>query len=136
MTTTRAALSDGDIRQLLKGAEPEERALAAHRLCRHIDRPDLTQAEPDEAHEILRLMSLVSGELRDELIARQSVSAPTAIAIAMGAHERASLDLVEQAARAADLPAFVAHLHRGQRLTASLMLRALAHGQVGFFEWG
>ena len=275
MTTTRAALTEGDIRLLLKGAEPEERALAAHRLCRHIDRPDLTDAERSEAHEILRLMArdaaeqvrralavtlkasplvprdianrlardlesiavpvlncspaftdddlaeivrlggpvrqcaiarrpalsavvttaiaehgvadavrtacenrgaafseqglarvierfeaaesvlsavalrtalpasiterlihLVSEELREELIARQSVSPPTALAIAIGAQERASLDLVEQAARAQDLPSFAAHLHRSGRLSASLMLRALAHGQMGFFEWG
>ena len=275
MTTTRAALTDGDIRLLLKSAEPEERALAAHRLCRHIDRPDLTEAERVEAQAILRLMSvdaaeqvrralaitlkaspliprdianrlardlesiavpvltfspsfsdddlaeivrlggpvrqsaiarrpvlseqvttviaehgvadavrtacenkgaafserglataierfeaaesvlaaialrnalpvsiterlmsLVSDELREELIARQSVAPPTAIAIALGAYERAGVDLVEQAVRAADLPAFVAHLRRGQRLTASLMLRALAHGHITFFEWG
>jgi uncharacterized protein (DUF2336 family) len=275
MTTTRAALTEGDIRLLLKGAEPEERALAAHRLCRHIDRSDLTEEERAEAQEILRLMSmdaaeqvrralaitlkaspliprdianrlardlesiavpvlnfspafsdddlteivrlggpvrqtaiarrpvlsetvttviaehgvadavrtacenkgaafserglataidrfeaaesvlaaialrnalpvsiterlisLVSDELREELIARQSVAPPTAIAIALGAYERAGVDLVEQAARAADLPAFVAHLRRGQRLTASLMLRALAHGEISFFEWG
>jgi len=54
----------------------------------------------------------------------------------VGSRERASLDLVEQAARAADLPAFVAHLRRGQRLSASLLLRALANGHMTFFEWG
>jgi uncharacterized protein (DUF2336 family) len=58
------------------------------------------------------------------------------VAVAIGTRERATLDLVEQAARAADLPAFVAHLRRGQRLTASLLLRALANGQMSFFEWG
>jgi uncharacterized protein (DUF2336 family) len=275
MTTTRSALSDADIRLLLKGAEPEERALVAHRLCRHIDRANLTDEEREEAHEILRLMArdaaeqvrralavtlksspliprdvanrlardiesiavpvltfspvfkdedlaeivriggpvrqmavarrpilsenvttaiaehgvadavrtaceneaaafserglqtaidrfeasesvlasialrnvlpaavserlvtLVAGELRERLISGHGVSASTALAVSIGVRERASLDLVEQAARASDLPAFVAHLRKGQRLTASLLLRALANGQMSFFEWG
>jgi uncharacterized protein (DUF2336 family) len=275
MTTTRSALSDSDIRLLVKGTEPEERALVAHRLCRHMDRTDLTEEERDEAHKILRLMArdaaeqvrralavtlksspliprdvatrlardvesiavpilnyspvfsdddlaeivriggpvrqsavarrpvlsekvtgviaevaepeavraacenrgasfsekglqaaidrfeaseavlasialrnalpasvserlvtLVTGELRERLISGHDVTPQTALAVAIGTRERATLDLVEQAARAADLPAFVAHLRRGQRLTASLLLRALANGQMSFFEWG
>lgn len=275
MTTTRSALSDADIRVLVKGAEPEERALIAHRLCRHIDRASLTDEERAEAHRILRilardaaeqvrralavtlkasplvprdvanrlardiesialpvisfspvfsdedlaeivrvggpvrqgavarrptlgeavtgaiasygtpeavrtaaenqgaaftekglqtaidrfeaaesvleaialrnalpasvserLVSLVTGELRERLVGGHDVTPETALALSIGTRERASLDLVEQAARAADLPAFVAHLRRGQRLTASLLLRALANGHMGFFEWG
>jgi uncharacterized protein (DUF2336 family) len=274
-TTTRSALSDGDIRLLLKGAEPEERALVAHRLCRHMDRANLTEEERAEAHQILRLMArdaaeqvrralavtlkaspliprdvanrlardvesiavpmlnfspvfddadlaeivriggpvrqcaiarrpalsetvtaviseigvaeavetacgnpgaawgeqglqtaierfaaseavlasialrnalpasvterlltLVTGKLREHLVGDHGLTPQTALAVAIGTRERATLDLVEQAARAADLPAFVAHLRRGQRLTASLLLRALANGQMGFFEWG
>src|SRR5580704_4966058 len=57
MTTTRSALSDADIRLLVKGTEPEERAMVAHRLCRHIDRAELTDEERAEAHKILRLMA-------------------------------------------------------------------------------
>jgi uncharacterized protein (DUF2336 family) len=275
MTTTRSALSDGDIRMLLKGAEPEERALVAHRLCRHIDRASLTDEERAEAHQILRLMAgdaaeqvrralavtlkasplvphdvaqrlardiesiavpmlnfspvftdedlaeivrvggpvrqcavarrpvltevvttaiaetgvqeaveiacqnksaaftekglsnamerfaasetvlasialrnalpasiterlvtLVTGELRERLVSTHGLEPQTALAVAIGTRERASLDLVEQASRAADLPAFVAHLRRGQRLTASLLLRGLANGHMTFFEWG
>jgi len=275
MTTTRSALTDGDIRVLIKGAEPEERALIAHRLCRHMDRAGLTDDERAEAHRILRvlardaaeqvrralavtlkasplvprdvanrlardiesiavpvlnfspvfddedlaeivrvggpvrqgavarrpvltetvtgaiaefgvaeavrtacenkgasfseqglttaverfeaaesvleaialrnalpasvterLVTLVTGELRERLVNGHDVSPETALAVAIGTRERASLDLVEQAARAADLPAFVAHLRRGQRLSASLLLRGLANGQMSFFEWG
>jgi len=83
-----------------------------------------------------RLITLVTGELRERLINGHDVTPETALAVAIGARERASLDLVEQAARAANLPAFVAHLRRGQRLTASLLLRALANGHMAFFEWG
>lgn len=275
MTTTRSALTDGDIRVLIKGAEPEERALIAHRLCRHMDRAGLTDDERAEAHRILRvlardaaeqvrralavtlkasplvprdvanrlardiesiavpvlnfspvfddedlaeivrvggpvrqgavarrpvltekvtcaiaefgvaeavrtacenkgaafseqglqtaierfeaaesvleaialrsalpasvterLVTLVTGELRERLVNSHDVNPETALAVAIGVRERASLDLVEQAARAADLPAFVAHLRRGQRLTASLLLRGLANGHMSFFEWG
>jgi uncharacterized protein (DUF2336 family) len=274
MTTTRGALTEADVRLLLRGAEPGERALAAVRVCQHMDRAPLADTERAEAHEIVRLIArdaaeqvrralavtlkaspliprdvanrlardldsiatpllaaspsfsdedlaeivrlggpirqtaiarrprlservtgaivehgvadavrtalenagaafsesglgaalerfeaaesvlaamalrqslpasitdrliaLVTGELRETLIARQSLAPPTAIAIALGAYERASLELIEQAERAADLPGFVAHLRRGQRLTPSLLLRALAHGQMGFFEW-
>ncbi len=83
-----------------------------------------------------RLVTLVTGDLRERLVNGHDVRPETALAVAMGVRERASLDLVEQAARAADLPAFVAHLRRGQRLTASLLLRGLANGHMGFFEWG
>jgi uncharacterized protein (DUF2336 family) len=275
MTTTRSALTEADIRVLVKGAEPEERASAAERICRHIDRTDLTDQERIEAREILRmvacdaaeqvrralavtlkasplvprdvalrlardvdsiavpllnfspvfsdedladivrasgpvrqgaiarrpklspkvtttiavvaapeavkaacenkgaifdeqglnaiidrfegseamlaaiafrtalpasiserLVALVTGELREQLIERCKLTPDAASAVAIGARERASIDLVDQAARASDLPSFVAHLHRSQRLTASLLLRGLAHGQMSFFEWG
>ncbi len=62
MNTTRAPLSDGDIRLLVKGAEPEERAMVAHRLCRHMDRANLTDEERAEAHKILRLMARDAAE--------------------------------------------------------------------------
>src|SRR5580658_10889957 len=61
-TTTRSALHEADIRLLVKGAEPEERAVAAHKLCRHIDRADLTEEERAEAHQILRLMARDAAE--------------------------------------------------------------------------
>ena len=275
MPTTRSALTEADIRLLVRGSAPEERALVAHRLCRHIDRASLTDEERAEAQAILRLMAvdaaeqvrralaitlkasplvprdvairlardiesialpvlnfspafsdedlveivragsaarqgaiarratlseavttaiaeigdaevvrtasdnagasfserglqtaldrfeacepllasvalrnelpatvserlvtLVTGELREHLLSRHQVSAQTALTVVIGTRERASLDLVERAARASDLPAFVAHLRRSQRLTASLLLRALANGHMTFFEWG
>jgi uncharacterized protein (DUF2336 family) len=54
----------------------------------------------------------------------------------LGAKERATIDLVDQAGRAADAKAFVAHLNSVGRLSPSLLLRALAHGHMTFFEWG
>jgi len=83
-----------------------------------------------------RLVLLVSDQVRQHLIDHHAISAEVALQVAMGAHERATVDLIDQAGRAADLRAFVAHLNRQERLTPSLMLRAVAHGAVEFFEWG
>lgn len=274
MATTRAALTDEDIRTLVKGATPDERAVAAHKLCRNIDRYELSDEERVQAQEILRVMAadaaelvrralavtlknstivprdvalrlakdvesislpmlssspvftdedlaeivrlggpvrqvviakrprvsqtvtnaiveygveraveaacandnadfadralakvierfekservlaavayraalplaiteklidLVSEEVRDHLLNHHALSPELALEIAMGAKERATIDLVDQAGRAPDVKSFVAHLHKHERLNASLLLRSLAHGHMTFFEW-
>lgn len=275
MTTTRAALTDDDIRTLVRGATPDERALVAHKLCRRIENAPLEGDEKDLAQEILRVMAadaaelvrralavtlrnsplvprdvalklardvesvcqpilsfspvftdddlaeivklggpvrqvaiakrprlskrvtqaivengveravevacandnadfadstlmdvlarferservlaavayrqalplavteklidMVGDQVRDHLLTHHPVSPELALQIATGAKERATLDLVDQAGRSADLKAFVAHLNRNERLTASLLLRCLAHGHMAFLEWG
>ena len=73
--------------------------------------------------------------MRQQLVDRHQLSPETALSIAIGARERATVDLVDQAGRAVDLKAFTAHLHAEERLTASLLLRALANGHMSFFEW-
>jgi len=82
-----------------------------------------------------RLVALVSEQVRSHLVDRHALTPETALEVALGARERATVDLVEQAGRTADLQAFVAHLHRQERLTASLLLRAAAHGHLAFVEW-
>lgn len=275
MATTRAALTDEDIRTLVKGATPDERAVAAQKLCRTIDETKLTAEDRERAQEILRVMAadaaelvrravavtlknspvvprdvairlakdveaialpflgaspvftdedlaeivrlggpvrqvviakrprvsqtvtkaiaehgveraveaacandnadfaeqtlqkviqrfeeservlaavayrnalpvsvteklinMVSDTVRDHLLNNQELSPELAMEIAMGARERATIDLVDQAGRAQDVKAFVTHLAKNERLTASLLLRALAHGHMTFFEWG
>ena len=275
MSTTRAALTDEDIRTLVKGATPDERAVAAHKICRTIDRTGLTGEDRARAEEILRVMAqdaaelvrralavtlknspivprdvalrlandvesialpilsaspvfsdadlaeivrlgepvrqvviakrprvsqtvtaaiveygveraveaacandnadfaertlqqvisrfegservlaavayrnalpmsvteklidMVSDQVRDHLLNHQEISPDLAIEIAIGARERATIDLVDQAGRTTDVRSFVSHLNRNERLTASLLLRALAHGHMTFFEWG
>ena len=275
MAAARAALTEDDLRMLVKGPTPDDRALAAHKLCRAMDRDDLSRQDLAQAHEILRLMAKDAHELvrralaitlkaspvlprdvalrlardvesiampvlnfspaftegdlidiartggaaRQEAIAKRfNLSAPvasalvdvgceeavrlvcandnaelgegalqtaihrygtsqpvlTAIAyrrvlplsvterlvnmvgdqvrrhlvehhqvspevaqqISAASGERAVIDLVDQAGRAGDIGAFVAHLHRNGRLSASLLLRALAQGQMALFEWG
>src|SRR5579859_651364 len=83
-----------------------------------------------------KLVTLVGDQLRDHLIAHHAVAAELALNLAVGATERATVDLVGQAGRAADVKAFAAHLSDEGRLTASLLLRAIAQGHMTFFEWG
>jgi len=63
MATTRAALTDVDIRTLVKGPTEDERAVAAHKICRRIDRGDMTPEERLQAQEILRVMAADAAEL-------------------------------------------------------------------------
>ncbi|WP_426012849.1 pole-localized protein SpbR [Caulobacter sp. DWR2-3-1b2] len=275
MATTRAALTDQDIRMLVKGATPDERALAAHKLCRTIDRAELDEDQRTLADEILRVMAgdaaelvrralavtlrnspvlppdianklardvesvslpiisfspvfsdadlaeivrlggpmrqmavakrprlsskvtallveqgseemvaticandnarmsetalqkalnrfstsekvltavayrtslplavterlidMVGDQLRDYILDHHALSAERTLELILGAKERATIDLVDQAGRAADAKGFAAHLNSVKRLTPSLLLRVLAHGHMSFFEWG
>jgi uncharacterized protein (DUF2336 family) len=83
-----------------------------------------------------KLITVVSDQLRDHLINHHAVSPQCALQIAMGSRERATIDLVDQAGRTPDVKSFVGHLKKADRLSASLLLRALAHGHMTFFEWG
>ena len=40
MAMTRSALTDDDIRVLVKGTTADERAVAAHKICRHVEKVD------------------------------------------------------------------------------------------------
>jgi uncharacterized protein (DUF2336 family) len=83
-----------------------------------------------------KLIALAGDAVRERLVTHHAVSPQAALEIAVGAAERATVDLVDQAGRAADVKSFVSHLHTTRRLSASLLLRALAHGHMTFFEWG
>ncbi len=79
---------------------------------------------------------MVGDQVRDHLVNHHALAPEIAVQIAVGARERATIDLVDQAGRTADVERFVVHLAANDRLTASLLLRALAHGHMTFFEWG
>lgn len=83
-----------------------------------------------------KLITLVSDSVREHLVNHQALSPQTALQIALGARERATVDLVDQAGLTHDPQGFVRHLHAAGRLTASLLLRGLANGHMTFFEWG
>ena len=65
MAMTRAALTDGDIRMLVKGPTADDRAEAAHKLCRRIGRDDLTAAESVNRVDLHRRFARGGGRRRD-----------------------------------------------------------------------
>lgn len=83
-----------------------------------------------------RLIELASDAVREHLVTRHAVAPETAIRLASFARERATVDLIDQASAQADIPAFVANLNARKALTASLLLRALARGQMALLEYG
>ena len=63
MATTRTALTDADIRTLVKGVTADDRAGAAHKLCRTIDQEALSPEDREKAQDILRIMAGDAAEL-------------------------------------------------------------------------
>jgi uncharacterized protein (DUF2336 family) len=120
-----AQFSEDGLDKVIERFEASERVLAAIAYRQTLP-PAVTE----------KLITLVSDQVREHLIHRHALTPENALRLALGAAERASVDLVEEAGRAADMKSFVAHLRGENRLTASLMLRALVHGQMTFFEWG
>lgn len=83
-----------------------------------------------------RLLSLASEAVRHHLVMRHAVAPETAIRLSTFARERATVDLIDQAATTADIATFVSQLNSRRALTGSLLLRALARGQMTLFEHG
>ena len=63
MTAHRARLTEFDIRRLIKASDDDDRAAAAHKLCRSMDRIDLDDADREAAHKIVRLLAEDAAEL-------------------------------------------------------------------------
>ena len=57
MTASRARLTDLDLHRLIKSGDDDERATAAHKLCRAIDRADLSELDRAAAEKILRVLA-------------------------------------------------------------------------------
>jgi len=87
-------------------------------------------------HITERLIELASETVREHLVSRHAVAPETAIRLAQYARERATVDLVEQAASSVNLPGFMAQLNQRRVLNASLLLRGLARGQMTMLEHG
>ncbi len=81
-----------------------------------------------------KLVSMVSGELFDHLVNNHELPPQIAIDMALGARERATIDIVEQAGRQKDLGRFVQQLNLNGRLTPSLLMRGLCLGHMEFVE--
>ena len=83
-----------------------------------------------------RLIEMASEAVKEHLVSRHALSADTAIRLATGARERATVDLIDQADASQDLAEFTAQLNARKALTASLLLRAVARGVMPFVEYG
>lgn len=81
-----------------------------------------------------KLISSVTGELFDHLVNNHELPPQIAIDLAMGARERATIDIVEQAIRQRDVGKFVQQLNLNGRLNPSLLMRGLCLGHMEFVE--
>lgn len=63
MTAYRARLTDADIRRLIKAGHDDDRAEAAHKLCRNMERAELGAEGRAAAQKILRLLTNDAAEL-------------------------------------------------------------------------
>lgn len=82
-----------------------------------------------------KLVRLVSDAVLDHLVSHHEIPPEMAVGIALGAYERATIDLVDQAGLTGDPARFVKHLNAHERLTPSFLLRALANGHMVFLEY-
>ncbi|MES1156174.1 MAG: DUF2336 domain-containing protein [Alphaproteobacteria bacterium] len=57
IVTMRAKLTDSDVRTLMRGPTEEDRALAAHKICRCIEDAELTADERAHAESIISIMA-------------------------------------------------------------------------------
>jgi len=81
-----------------------------------------------------KLVSLVAGEAFDYLVNNHELPPQIAIDLAMGARERVTIDIVEQAGRQKDIARFVQQLNLNGRLSPSLLMRGLCLGNIEFVE--
>ncbi|MEM9965675.1 MAG: DUF2336 domain-containing protein, partial [Asticcacaulis sp.] len=80
------------------------------------------------------LLQVVGEALRQQLISRHAVAPEVAAKLAEATQERAALEMHDPVVTRRDPAELAQHLARVERLTPSLMLRALARGQMTFFE--
>ncbi len=81
-----------------------------------------------------QLIEALSGRLQDFLLQKHDVSPDVASNLILQARERATMSLVDYGSTDTELENLVEQLARKERLSASLLLRALCMGDMGFFE--
>ncbi len=80
-----------------------------------------------------RLVTLVSGQLRDELVSRQEMDPALASDLLLQTRERATISMSSGSSQD-DLLRLVGHMSGNGRLTPSIVMRALCMGDIAFFE--
>lgn len=80
-----------------------------------------------------RLVNMVSDRLREHLVTHHDLPADLASDLILESREKATLGLVSDGAKPADIDDLVAQLHATRRLMPSIVLRALCTGDTLFF---
>ncbi len=83
-----------------------------------------------------QLVEALSERLQDFLMQKHDVSPDLASNLILQARERATMSLVDYGSTDTELENLIEQLARKDRLTASLLLRALCMGDINFFERG
>ncbi len=81
-----------------------------------------------------RVVAAISGNLKNYLMSRQDVSPEVVSNLILQTRERATVTLLDYGSSDAQLDQLIEQLYRQERLTPSLMLRALCVGDLEFFE--
>lgn len=82
---------------------------------------------------VARLVSMVSDRLQEYLVDHHNLSDELSADLALESRERATIAMLENVARE-DFPALVVELAKDNRLSETLLLRAVCMGEVGFLE--
>lgn len=84
IATMRSSLTQDDIRRLVRGDSPEDRATAANKICTRIDRMDLSDEDKESAQQILEMLAADTAILVRQALAvtlRNSPKLPRDIAL-------------------------------------------------------
>jgi len=81
-----------------------------------------------------RLVTLVSEQLKDHILTNHEVSAGMASDLVLESREKATVSLLDGQARKKSVHELIDQLHRNDRLTSTLIIRALCMGDTAFFE--
>jgi uncharacterized protein (DUF2336 family) len=126
LMTNRGAAVSGMMMERALDRFPDSRALG-EALARHPQLPPKFAA---------RLIAQVSGALRDAMINRYQIPPAMATDTMMQLRERALLGLLSDGAEPPALADLIVDLQKRNQLSATLLLRALAGGDLAFFEQG
>lgn len=81
-----------------------------------------------------RLVSMVSDKIQQELIARHELPSDSVSDLILQSREKATLGLLSGKNHGEDSRRLIVHLYQNNRLTPTIMLRALCMGDMDFFE--
>jgi uncharacterized protein (DUF2336 family) len=118
-----AVLSEAALDQVIDCYE--QSAAVADSLARRVNLPPAISE---------RVVSALSERLQDYLVSKHEVSPDVASTLILQARERATVTLIDYGSSDAELDSLIEQLHRKERLTPSLLLRALCVGDLNFFE--